>query len=83
MMKKGEKITERIKRGRPSKDPDEVLRHMRCFRTNDFEDEWIRRLAEMNHVSENAYLRNLVMEDYRKYAQMKMDEAMDLGLDFD
>lgn len=83
MMKKGEKIAERIKRGRPCKDSDEQLVHKRNFRTTDFENEWLKRLSKMNKMSENSYLRYLIMEDYHKYAQKKMEEAADLGLDFD
>ena len=68
-------IAKTIGRGRPPKDPSEKLGHRRCFRANDFEDEWLKRLADINKMSENSYLRSLIMDAYREYAKKKLDET--------
>ena len=64
-----------IRRGRPSKDKNEVLSRRFTVRTNDFEGEQIMFLAQKAGISVNSYIRELVMNDYRRYREEKISEA--------
>lgn len=56
-------------------DSDDRLTKRFTLRTNDFEGDQLVFLAGQAGLSVNAYLRNLVMKDYRKYSSKKIMEA--------
>lgn len=64
-----------IKRGRPSKDKNEVLGNKYVVRMNDFEKDQLYFLAQKSDMSINSYLRELILADYRRYREEKISEA--------
>ena len=64
-----------IRRGRPSKDKNEVLTNKYVVRMNDFEKDQLYFLAQKSDMSINSYLRELILADYRRYREEKISEA--------